>query len=57
MLDALASHYKFDINMPFGKLPAKIRDILLYGSGSELIKFYHDRAGKRYFTQRPLKGP
>ena len=56
MLDALASHYKFDINMPFGKLPAKIRDILLYGSGSELIKFYHDRAGKRYFTQRPFEG-
>ena len=56
MLDALASHYKFDINMPFGKLPAKIRDILLYGSGSELIKFYHDRAGKRYFTQRTFEG-
>ena len=56
LLDALSSHYKFDINMPFNKLPEKIRDVLLYGSGTETIKFYSDRADKRYFAHRPFEG-
>ena len=56
ILDALSSHYKFDTNTPVGELPEKIRDVLLYGSGGELIKFHHDRAGKRYFAHRPFEG-
>ncbi len=56
LLDALSSHYKFDINTPFNKLPEKIRDVLLYGSGDEPIKFYHDRPDKRYFAHRPFEG-
>ena len=35
LLDALSSHYKFDLNMPFDKLAEKIRHVLLYGSGKE----------------------
>ncbi|MFA5322658.1 MAG: excinuclease ABC subunit UvrA [Smithella sp.] len=56
VLDALTSHYGFDVNTPFNKLPEKIRKVLLYGSGSENIKFYHDRADKRYFSHRPFEG-
>ncbi len=56
MLDALSSHYKFNINMPFNKLPDAIKNILLYGSGTEAIKFYHDRPGKRFFAHRPFEG-
>ena len=47
LLDALAAHYKFDLNTPFSKLPEKIRDVLLYGSGREHIKFHHDRDNMR----------
>ena len=56
MLDALSGHYKFDINMPFNQLPEKIQNVLLYGSGTETIKFYHDRADKRLFAYRTFEG-
>jgi excinuclease ABC subunit A len=56
MLDALSKHYGFDINTPFNKLPEKIKKVLLYGSGTESIKFYYDHSGKRYFSQRIFEG-
>ncbi|MDI6741465.1 MAG: excinuclease ABC subunit UvrA [Smithella sp.] len=56
ILDVLSTHYGFDVNTPFNKLPAKIQKVLLYGSGDEAIKFYHDRGNKRYFTHRPFEG-
>lgn len=56
ILDVLSTHYGFDVNTPFNKLPAKIQKVLLYGSGDETIKFYHDRGNKRYFTHRPFEG-
>jgi excinuclease ABC subunit A len=56
LLDALSAHYNFDINTPFNKLPEKIQKVLLYGSGKENIKFYHDRPDKRYFVHRPFEG-
>lgn len=56
ILDALSAHYKFDINTPFNKLPEKIQEVLLYGSGMENIKFYYDRPDKRYFAHRPFEG-
>lgn len=39
MLSSLAKHYKFDLEMPFKKLPKKIQDILLYGSDDVEIQF------------------
>lgn len=56
MLDTLATHYGFDINMPFNKLPEKIQNILLNGSGKENIRFYYDRPERRYFASRPFEG-
>ena len=56
LLNTLSTHYHFDINTPFNKLPEKIQKVLLYGSGNENVKFYHDRANKRYFTYRPFEG-
>ncbi len=56
VLDALSTHYGFDINTPFDKLPEKIQKVLLYGSGTERIKFYHDRPDRRYFAHQPFEG-
>ena len=56
ILDALSTHYGFDVNTPFNKLPEKIKKVLLYGSGDDPIKFYHDRGNKRYFAHRPFEG-
>ncbi len=39
MLMSLATHYSFDIEMPFENLPLHIQDVLLNGSGREQIAF------------------
>ena len=39
MLQSLALHYGFDLDAPYEKLPERIRDILLHGSGREEIAF------------------
>ncbi|MHB8788528.1 MAG: excinuclease ABC subunit UvrA [Desulfobulbaceae bacterium] len=46
MLQALAGHYRFDLEKPFASLPARIQEIILHGSGQELIEF-HYRKGRR----------
>lgn len=43
LLTSLAEHYKFDIDKPFIELPEDIRDILMYGSGTEIIAFNYQR--------------
>jgi len=56
MLDALSQHYGFDLNSPFYQLPKEIQKALLYGSGQEVIRFYLDRDGRRFFYSRPFEG-
>ena len=47
-IQALAKHYDFDVDTPFQELPQKIRDIVLYGSGDEVIEFkYVSETGSR----------
>nr|WP_220217446.1 excinuclease ABC subunit UvrA [Gilliamella sp. ESL0405] len=41
MLKSLAEHYKFDIDTPYEKLPEKVKDILLNGSGNTEITFVY----------------
>uniref|UniRef100_Q0I418 UvrABC system protein A n=1 Tax=Histophilus somni (strain 129Pt) TaxID=205914 RepID=Q0I418_HISS1 len=41
MLMSLAKHYDFDIELPFEKLPKKIQQIILNGSGDEEIEFQY----------------
>ena len=56
MLDALAQHYHFDINMAFSHLPETVRQVLLYGSGKEKIPFYLNRGGRRLYYDKPFTG-
>ena len=48
LIESLAKHYKFHVDTPFGELPKKTRDIILYGSGDEEIQFIYlnQRQGK-----------
>lgn len=39
IIQALAKHYAFDVDTPFEELPKKIRDVVLHGSGDEIIEF------------------
>ena len=45
LIQALARHYEFDVDAPFASLPKKIRDVVLFGSGDEVIEF-------RYFGEQ-----
>ncbi len=57
MLESLARHYDFDIDTPFEDLPKKIRDVILHGSGSELISFsYFGEGGERTRRKHPFEG-
>ncbi|MFH1699361.1 MAG: excinuclease ABC subunit UvrA [Candidatus Zixiibacteriota bacterium] len=47
MLKGLAEHYKFKMTTPYDKLPKKIQDILMHGSGREKIKFQYEHSNGR----------
>jgi excinuclease ABC subunit A len=57
LISTLATHYGFDIEEPWQELPARVRDILLYGSGEEEIEFIYgiDRS-KRSIRKHPFEG-
>lgn len=57
LLNSLADHYQFDIETPFNELPEKVRNIILYGSEGEKIKFKYPNSHKRMVTRtHPFEG-
>lgn len=57
LLQSLADHYGFDINTPYKKLPKKIREAILYGSGDEDITFsYTTHSNKKVEREHPFEG-
>jgi excinuclease ABC subunit A len=56
MLQSLARHFKFDIELPFNQLEPKIRDIILNGS-PEAVKFsYQNERGDTRIQKHPFEG-
>jgi len=56
-LEALAKAYKFDITLPFKNLPKKAKEVVLNGSGGEMVDFWwEDDAGKRHNYQKAFEG-
>ncbi len=55
-LESLAGHFKFDINKPFGKLPAKMRDVVLYGTKGESVTMRYVDNKKTYEVIKPFEG-
>jgi len=49
-LEALAKAYHFDILTPFRKLPQKVQEVILRGSGGEKIEFWWEEDGGRRHT-------
>ncbi len=57
MLQALASHYRFDAETPWTKLPEKVRQVILHGSGDTEIEFRHiDARGRTVKRRNPFEG-
>ncbi len=57
MLTGLALHYGFDLETTFENLPREVQDRVLYGSGSERIRFtYLGERGNRYQREHAFEG-
>jgi excinuclease ABC subunit A len=55
-LDALAKHYGFSLTKPWADLPEKARNVILYGSGDEKIRFLYDDGLRAYETNKTFEG-
>jgi excinuclease ABC subunit A len=57
LLQSLARHYKFNIETAFDELPEKIRRVILYGSGKEVVSFrYVNERGGSITRRHPFEG-
>lgn len=57
MMQSLAEHYDFDLEMPFDDLPEKVRQAVLYGSGTTQIDFkYMGDRGKQVTRRHNFEG-
>ena len=52
----LAKHYKFRLDEPFAKLPKKARQVILYGSGQDEIKFSYVAERGEYHWRSSFEG-
>ncbi len=56
IIKALSAHYGFDIETPFDKLSKQHRDIVLYGSGDEIIEFTYFGESSTQKRRHPFAG-
>ena len=54
--DALAKKYHFSLTEPFSALPQAAKDAILYGTGTEKLTIYYERANGRGTLERPFEG-
>ncbi len=55
-LSSLAKHYNFSLNDKWERIPKKIKDIILYGSDDEEIKFSYDDGYEKYSHKKTFEG-
>jgi excinuclease ABC subunit A len=55
-LEALGRHFKFSLTVPWEDLPKKAKDVILYGSGEDEVKFIYDDGLRRYETKKAFEG-
>jgi excinuclease ABC subunit A len=57
LIQSLARHYGFDIETPWTELPEAVRQVLLHGSGAQVIEFsYREAAGRKGRKRHPFEG-
>jgi len=57
LLKSLAEHYAFSIDTPYKKLSKKHQQLILFGSGRELIEFtFYNEKGKTYINRKTFEG-
>jgi excinuclease ABC subunit A len=55
-LQALSRHYGFSMDKPWHELPESARKVILFGTGSEKIKFVYDDQARKYEVSKPFEG-
>jgi len=55
-IKSLEKNFNFDASLPWKKLPEKIKDIILYGSGKEKINFNVKRPNSEFKISRRFEG-
>ena len=55
-LASIAKHYSFSLDDKWKKLPKKIKDVILYGSDEEEIKFNYDDGYEKYSHKKTFEG-
>ncbi len=55
-LSSIARHYGFSLDDKWQKLPKKIKDIILFGSDDEEIKFSYDDGYEKYSHKKAFEG-
>ena len=57
LLEALAEQLNFDLSVPFNELDEDIKNVILYGSGSQTLTFtYDNERGTTFSRQKPFEG-
>jgi len=55
-LASIAKHFGFSLDERWKKLPKKIKDVILYGSDDEEIKFNYDDGYEKYSHKKTFEG-
>ena len=55
-LEALARHYGFKMSSAWNDLPEDARNVILYGSGEDVITFQYDDGLRNYKTRKAFEG-
>ncbi len=55
-LESVIEHYGAKIKTPFEKLPEKVQEVLLYGSGKDKISITYEDKNNTYRTNKPFEG-
>jgi excinuclease ABC subunit A len=55
-LQALSRHFGFSMDKAWSDLPAEARQVILYGTGAEKVKFTYDDQARKYEVTKPFEG-
>ncbi|WP_430398590.1 excinuclease ABC subunit UvrA [Ferrovibrio sp.] len=55
-LDGLAKHYKFSLTAKWRDVPAKVRQVILQGSGEDIVPIAYDDGMRSYTIKKPFEG-
>jgi len=55
-LESILRHHKESMTTPWRDLPEVVRDVILYGSGSDTIEFRYDDGLRSYKTKKSFEG-